>query len=214
MKKVTQKRDEYYSRVGSGPLELSDIEISNGGLLLFNRTPKKGERVRLKNVCSLKGSDKGGMYFVMLWPNAISDTKDRAIEKFTLDNSKCKGKIYQGSAEAALRGKCDDAKIIGATFVGFLKNGVPYKQVVQVRHGKKWLFQKCVFENSWPSIGRQKTAGKGWEMSQQVGTVIFDQCTFTKWTPSKDLISRSKGVDQIIYTNCIDPSGKKFSKTI
>jgi hypothetical protein len=201
---------------GSCACDIRNVGISNGGLLHINTGEvAPSDLVTLTNVWNKQGSEKGGMYYVMLWPPG-DDKHQIAVPKLVWNNTGTREKVHQGSAECAFRAKCDDLQVIGVHFVAFLQpNGHPWKQVIEMRHGKKMLFQNVTFEQGWPDLGQQQVANKGYVASQQIGVVTFDQCTFTRWNDQKHkkVVSRQPGVGKVVYANCIGPDGKKFSRT-
>ena len=190
--------------------------VNDGGILLAQGI---GNYV-LKNVGNVAGSPNGGMYAVMLWPNALADGTQQAVASLDWDNSEHPELIvHQGKAEAAFRGKCDNCTVKNVHFMAY-PNGT--KPVIEIRHGKSWTFIDCIIDGgSYPEIGEQKTAQADGsvklETSQQVGTVTFIRTKFTRWlgdAPNRRVYDRKPGVQKIVFTDCIDPDGNKFSLTV
>jgi hypothetical protein len=104
----------------------------------------------------------------------------------------------------------DPAHVIGGRYRAFIKSdGRPNKQIMQLRHGKKFLLEGITLIDGWNDHGQQKVAGQGYVKSQHVGTVIYDGCKFGRWTAGKKLWDRQPGVDKIILAGgCRDPDGK------
>lgn len=214
-KKVTQKKDAWVVDAYNGQFEIKKVSITDGGLLHINGAPQKTDSYLIENCYNEKST---GKYFVMMWPGR-PDKKQCAVPKFIWDNSGIKNPVIQGPNEAAFRGKIDDALIIKVRFRAFInKDGRPNKQIVQVRHGKKWVFQQCEFIDGWCDVGQQKTkqpdGSSKYETEQRVGSVVFDRCIFRKMPGAHSYVNREPGVGSIEYVNCIDPAGKKFSKKI
>lgn len=193
------------------PLVVGNETISDGGFLICHSTA----RVHLANVGNEKGNAAGGgMYFMLGWPDAINGIQ-QAVSQIVLDAT---GRtIYQGTAEAAIRLKCDDFQMTGGTVVAHLVNGDQVKPIVEIRHGKSFQFTGVTFQDGYPEIGQQKIAqpdgSSKLDTSQHVGTVTFTNCIFTRWTASKDVYSRKTGVDHVVFVNCVNPDGKTFSRT-
>jgi hypothetical protein len=148
-------------------------------------------------------------YVVMGWPPG-SQTVQTAIEWCRWNAT---GEhYYQGPYEALFRGKFDDFKLSGGTFHGYIQeNGTPAKQILQIRHGKKWVFEGVTFVDGWNDHGQQKVAGEGYVKSQHVESVLYDGCNFGRWAPAKKLWSRQPGCDKIILAgDCRDPDGKRL----
>lgn len=207
---VTQTHNQWYQHGNVGPTNVSNICITDGGGINLNATVNPSQIVTLTNFYNNKGSDVGGMYFILLWPPGDMDSQ-QAIPKLVFDNTACTGIVHQGQWEAAIRGKCDDATFNGVFIEGF-PNGKP---PIEIRHGKSWVFNGGGCENGYPEIGQQKVAlpGGGGSLvtSQHIGTVTFTNFKFGKWTPMKKCYDRKPGVDRIVCVNCIDPSGKTFN---
>lgn len=219
-KRIDQPKNKWAHNNPPGskkPLVVADETWSEGGGVLVQTTAP----LTITNVGNEKPNNaSGGIYsLAMLWPSALKDGTQQAVSKAVID---LKGRtIYQGAAEAALRGKCDDCTVSNGTIVAHLQaNGNQVKPIVEIRHGKKWTFNNFTFQDGWPEIGEQKTAqpggGSKLETSQQVGTVTFNQCTFTRWenAKSKSVVSRKPGVQKIVFNACIGPDKKKFSKVM
>lgn len=211
---ITQGKNDWYKDALNGKITVKNIGITDGGLVHVYGEPNKGDIITLKNVYNEKST---GKYFVMCWPQN-PDGSQVAFPKLIWENDPQIKEVKQGPNEAAFRGKIDDAFIAGVHFRAYLKDGKPWKQIVQVRHGKKWVFQQCHFIDGWVDVGQQKTAqpdgSSKYETSQHVGSVTFDGCYFHKMPGKNTYVSRQPGVEKIVFSNCFDPSGKKFSKTI
>lgn len=217
IKVVTQVHNQWYQQGNPGPTNIANLCITDGGLINLNAQVNASQIVTLTNVYNQKGPDIGGMYFALLWPPGDANTQ-QAIPKLVWDNTGCNGIVHQGQWETAFRAKCDDATVIGVVFQAFLdSNGNPVKQVVEIRHGKSWVFRKCTFKDGWADLGAQQVAmpdgSSQTVMSQKIGTVLFDQCTFTRAAPGGKVWHRAPNVGKIIATNCIGPDGKTFSLT-
>jgi hypothetical protein len=192
-------------------VDVRNVSVSDGAVFWQEVNSKPGP-VTLANIWNEKAT---GKYATILWPPG-DDHHQICVPKLLWDNTNCQHPIIQSPYEAAFRGKIDDAWIIGVKFKGALDaNHNPIKQVVQVRAGKKWLFQQCEFIDSYADLGQQKVATPDghshYVNSQQVGTVTFDRCVFHHMNGSLPY-SRQPGVAKIECVNCLDASGKKFSK--
>lgn len=211
IKTITQQTKQWYQADNTGPTNISNICVTDGGILKLSLPVNPSQIVTLTNVGNLKGPDAGGYYAILLWPPGDQHSQ-QAIPKFTLDNSASDLKIYQGEYEAAIRGKCDDATFINANIVGYL-NGKP---PLEIRHGKSWAFNGGSMLYGYPEIGQQLVLGPDGKTSslvttQHVGTVTFTNFKFGLWTADHKCYARKPGVDKIVCIDCLNPDGVKFS---
>ena len=213
IKTITQDKNAWAHNIPSSqasPIAIANEQITDGGFLQTVSTAP----VSITNCSNQKGNSAGGgRYFVIGWPGVVNGVQ-QAVSKFTIDATNCI--IYQSPNECAIRMKCDDFQMTGGTVVAFLQpNGQPWKQSVELRHGKSFVFTGVTFQDGWPDIGQQQVAGQGYVTSQHIGTVTFINCKFTRWEnqATGKVVSRQPGVTQIVYQNCVDPSGKTFTRT-
>jgi hypothetical protein len=213
IKRIMQSSGAWAHMILAGAVAATTIAnevISDGGFL---QTTSPLAPIHLVNVCNEKGNQAPrGRYFLMAWPAMASATVQAAVPQIILDNRQCLGAIYQGIAEAAIRLKCDDFQMLGGHIIAHLQpaNGNQVKPIVEIRHGKSFIFDGTIFDGGWPEIGEQQTL-------QPVGQVLFrNGCRFTRWENAltKSVISRKPGVDKIIFDQCIGPDGKIFSATL
>lgn len=199
----------------TAPTVIANEQITDGGFFRSVSTAP----VSITNCSNQKGNTAGGgMYWLMLWPSALPDGTQQAVSKCTVNATGCT--IYQGTAEAAIRLKCDDFQMTGGTIVAHLQpNGQQIKPIVEIRHGKSFAFTGTTFQDGWPEIGEQSTAqadgASKLETSQHPDLVTFTNCKFTRWQnpASKSVVSRKPGVQHVVYANCVGPDGKTFSRT-
>lgn len=219
VKAITQPKTAWAHVIGPGvtqPTTIANEHYTDGGGIQTTSTAP----LYVTNVSNDNPNHAAGGHYAlaMLWPAAKPDGTQQAVSKAVIDERGCT--IYQGDAEAIFRAKCDDLLFTGGTLVAKLQpNGQQIKPIVEIRHGKNIEFVGTIFDGGWPEIGEQMTAQPDGtsklEASQQIGTAKFTGCYWTKWQnpASKSVVSRKPGVGKVIYTNCVGPDGKTFSRT-
>lgn len=219
VKTITQAKTAWAHVIGPGvtqPTTIANEHYTDGGGIQTTSTAP----LYITNVSNDNPNHATGGHYAlaMLWPSAKPDGTQQAVSKAVIDERGCT--IYQGDAEAIFRAKCDDLIFTGGHLYAKLQpNGQQIKPMVELRHGKSMEFVGTIFDGGWPEVGEQMTAQPDGtsklEASQQIGTAKFTGCYWTKWQnpASKSVVSRKPGVQHVVYTNCVGPDGKTFSRT-
>jgi hypothetical protein len=209
-KLVKQPRASVAREFWGRSLVLKNFIVTQGCIVLSH---SRAESITLENVGSRgypnTNNKQPGCYAAIFW--------DSPAKSIRWDNSACKSlfpdayKIHQSpnGAETAIRVKADKALFRSLFIVGL---GKGHKPPVQVRSTKSGVvFEDCTFENGWVEVGRQKV-GPVWDTSQYVSSSTFINCRFTLWTPAHKPVDRKPGTGKLVYINCTDPDGHKFSR--
>ena len=200
---VAQKSNAWACLQYGGNAYIQNVTVTNGGLIQAT-----GGEVKLVDVGNLAGSPNGGMYMVMGWPSP-----GVRLKSLTVDNTGSK-KVCQGPmAEAAFRGKIDDAEIIGVKFIGYLQKkgsrGSKLRSVATARGGRS-------FHASLWTHGRTLGCQKVFPIRLRQGAARRHGDVYAMQVRQVDAIAQclhaQPGVDHVIFKACIDPSGRTFSR--